>query len=488
MNEVAEEAHRSLPPTRPLPLVEKRPRDHQQNGFCRRPTPPVGMGKRLRPTGGRNGVPPALDPAAWRQAWGADVEAATVSSNAGARAPARRARDGVAPSVPTAGGATAPPRRFPAAPRIPGGFTRVEVIDLQWRVRVGFVTDATTIGGSEVWLTEVLPRLGEFGIEPFSAMPEAGATEPVRRRLREMGVEARTYRRLSEVPAADLYVTSTWAPMSLRAFLRKLPGPVYSLLHDQIEIFYPLGLRYLYRLGYRAFQVPLLRRAKRVITVSDWARRWLTEVHGLPDVRSIHNGVDGERFRPPGADEKAELRRRFGFGGTVAVMPARFAPEKNHLAALLAVRGIPGLTLALAGAGPLESQMRAAARWLRVENVVFLGMVEDTARLYRAADLLLIPTFGENQSLVTLEAMASGLPVLSSDIPAQRELIDDGVEGWLAPPWPPRHLRRRLLEALADEEELRRAGERARRRVLARHTLPGVASSLAAVLREFASP
>jgi len=170
----------------------------------------------------------------------------------------------------------------------------------------------------------------------------------------------------------------------------------------------------------------------------------------------------------------------------VAVMPARFALEKNHLAALLAVRNVAGLTLALAGTGPLERQVRAAARRLGVENAVFLGMVKEMPQLYRAADLLMQPTFGENQSLVTLEAMASGLPVLSGNIPAQRELIDDGVEGWLAPPWPPRHLRRRLLEALADEEELRRAGERARRRVLERHTLPSVAGSLAAVLREFA--
>lgn len=353
-------------------------------------------------------------------------------------------------------------------------------------MRVGFVTDATQVGGSEIWLTQILPLLPEFGIEPFSAMPPAARTAYIRDKLHAAGIEALTYTDLRRLPAADLYVTSTWTPVNFRRMLVVLPRPRVALVHDWMEMFIPGGVNYVYRAGYRLLQAPLLRRSDGVITVSNWAREHLERAHKVPNVRAIHNGVDSERFRPPSPAEKAELRRQFGFSGTVAVMPARFALEKNHLAALLAARGIPGLTLALAGAGPLERQVRAAARWLGVENAVFLGMVKEMPQLYRAADLLVQPTFGENQSLVTLEAMASGLPVLSSNIPAQRELIDDGVEGWLAPPWPPRHLRRRLLEALADEDELRRAGERARRRVLERHTLPSVASSLAAVLREFA--
>lgn len=56
--------------------------------------------------------------------------------------------------------------------------------------------------------------------------------------------------------------------------------------------------------------------------------------------------------------------------------------------------------------------------------------------LYRAADAVLLPTLGENQSLATLEAMASGLPVITTPIPAQAELIQDGLTGRLVPPGP----------------------------------------------------
>ncbi|WP_457637645.1 glycosyltransferase family 4 protein [Oceanithermus sp.] len=350
-------------------------------------------------------------------------------------------------------------------------------------MRVGFVTDATQIGGSEVWLTQVLPLLPPLGIEPFSAIPPAEATAPIRRWLEKAGVKTFTYRHLAEVPAADVYLVSTWAPPSLKKMLRELRRPVYALVHDQIEMFYPYGLRYVYRMGYRLWQAPLLRQADRVITVSHWAADYLQRIHGVSEVRAIHNGVDLERFRPPEPGEREELKRRFGFGGTVALLPSRFALEKNQFSALRAVRGLE-VTLALAGTGPLYNQARQLARLWKVKNAVFLGHVAEMPELYRAADLLFFPTFGENQSLATLEAMASGLPVLTSDIPAQRELVDDGVEGWLAPPWPPRMLRHKLAEILSNAEALKNAGERARKRVEEKHTLISTASALAAALYE----
>lgn len=313
-------------------------------------------------------------------------------------------------------------------------------------------------------------------------MPPTAATEPIRQKLREAGIEAVTYSGLNEIPAADVYVVSTWAPPSLKKMLTGLRRPVYALVHDQIEMFYPYGLRYVYRAGYRLWQAPLLKQVDRVITVSRWAADHLQRVHNVPEVRGIHNGVDLDRFHPPQPGEKGELKRRFGFSGRVALLSSRFALEKNQHAALLAVRGRKDLTLALAGTGPLYGAAWRLAKTLGIENAVFLGHVSEMPELYRAADLFLFPTFGENQSLATLEAMASGLPVLSSNIPAQSELISDGVEGWLVPPWPPRILRRKLSEVLADEEALVAAGKRARARVEAKHTLESTAATFAAAL------
>ncbi len=313
-------------------------------------------------------------------------------------------------------------------------------------------------------------------------MPDSPGTIAVRRRLRDSGVETLTYDSAAAIPPADVYVVSTWAPPSMKRLTGALAGPVYALLHDQVEIFYPWGLNYLYRAGYRLLQAPLLRRVERVITVSDWARRWLQDVHGIKDVYAIHNGVDGERFHPADGSVKAELKKSFGLEGFVALLPSRFALEKNQLAALLAVRGLQGVTLALAGGGPLYGSIKRLAEVLRVKNAVFLGRVADMPRLYQAADLLFFPTLGENQSLAVLEAMASGLPVISSPIPAQKELIDDGVEGWLVAPRPG-PLAAALRRALADPRQLAEMGDRARRRVEKEHTLDRTARELARVLQ-----
>ncbi len=353
-------------------------------------------------------------------------------------------------------------------------------------MRVGFITDARQVGGSEVWLAEVLPRLAQEGVAPLAAFPEAPATRALRRRLAESGVPVLPYRRPSDLPRVDLWVASTWYPRNLARFLNELPRPVLALVHDQVEIHYPLGLRSGYRLGYRLLQAPLLRRADGVITVSRWAARFLGEVHRVPRVRYLLNGVDPERFRPPeGEGERAAQKARFGLAGPVALLPARFAVslEKNQPAALLAVRPLTGLTLALAGEGPLLGPLRRLAAVLGIRNARFLGRVEAMPELYRAADFFLFPTLGENQSLATLEAMASGLPVITSPIPAQAELVSDGLEGRLVPPTPAA-LRRALKELLADPEGARAMGRRARQRVLASHTLRHTARRLAALLKE----
>jgi len=350
-------------------------------------------------------------------------------------------------------------------------------------VHAGFITDAREIGGSEVWLAEVLPRLRAHGVLPLAAFPEGGKTEPIVKRLEAAGVPVVRYRDFRELPPVDLWISSTWFPKNFGRMLKALPRPHYALVHDQVEIYYPFGLHRLYRLGYRVLKAPLLRRADGVITVSRWAAEFLTRVHRVPNVRYVQNGVDPERFRPPEPGEKEALKKEFGLEGVVALLPARFAVslEKNQITALLAARGVPGLTLAFAGEGPLLGPMRRLARLLGAENVRFLGRVSRMPELYRAADLFFFPTLGENQSLATLEAMASGLPVLTSDIPAQRELVTPGVEGLLEAPTPG-PMRRALVQLSSDPGLRARLGQAARKWVLAHHRLEQTAAALARLL------
>lgn len=305
----------------------------------------------------------------------------------------------------------------------------------------------------------------------------AEGNHSIREALAGQGVPVHAYQHLGELPQdVDQVVASAWYPQSYRRFFARYPR-LTLLIHDQVEVFYPFGGRYLYRLGYRLLQVPNLRRAKAVLTVSRWAARWLEEVHGVKGVRAVPNGVDTERFRPPLPGEKEALRARYGLGGPAVLVSARMSPEKNHLAVLLTARLLPQVDFLLVGTGELLGLWRKTARLLRLGNVRFLGRREDMPELYRAVDAVLLPTLGENQSLATLEAMASGLPVVTTPIPAQAELIQDGLTGRLVPPHP-----RRLAQALREASP--ELGKRARTFVEQSHTLEDAAQKLAQALQE----
>jgi glycosyltransferase involved in cell wall biosynthesis len=151
----------------------------------------------------------------------------------------------------------------------------------------------------------------------------------------------------------------------------------------------------------------------------------------------VSNGVDLRRYSPGPADDR--LRRRYGLpGGRPLILSVgRLSPEKR-LGVLLgaAARTHPGALLAIAGTGPDEARLRARAGILGVTGKVrFLGFVPDTdlPGLYRLADVFAIASEAELQSLVTMEAMATGLPVVAANAGALGELVRDGENGFLVP-------------------------------------------------------
>jgi glycosyltransferase involved in cell wall biosynthesis len=160
--------------------------------------------------------------------------------------------------------------------------------------------------------------------------------------------------------------------------------------------------------------------------------------HGLrAPSQAVSNGVDLDAFSPGQADE--ELRRRYAWpaGRPVIVSVGRLSPEKHADVLIEAAARLPGAVLVLAGTGPDESRLKSLAARLRVsERVRFLGFVpgSDLPGLYRLADVFAIASQAELQSLVTMEAMASGLPVVAVDAGALGELVHPGENGFLVSP------------------------------------------------------
>lgn len=358
-------------------------------------------------------------------------------------------------------------------------------------VQAAFLTDAPRVAGSEVWLLDVLPRLRAHGVQSTAFLPARAALDGLAARLTAAGVPATRYTDPTALPeqtrAFDLRALQVWDPATYRAWLPRLAAPRVVVIHDQLDYHYPLGLKHLYREVYRHTKAAPLRQAERLLTVSAWGGAFLRTQMRLPDVRVIRNGMDTGKFRPATAGERRALREALGWTRFTVLVPGRFAPEKNQLAAVRAARHAPDLDFVFAGdmdsaVGHVAGRL---ARALRLRNVQFLGRRWDLPELYRAADALLQPTLAENQSLVTLEAMSSGLPVVTTSIPAQAELVHSGVTGLLVPPQP--HLLALALTRLAASPERAHAlGDAARKRVLAAHTLEGTAAQVAQALRDTA--
>lgn len=129
---------------------------------------------------------------------------------------------------------------------------------------------------------------------------------------------------------------------------------------------------------------------------------------------------------------KAEARRRWGLppSGLIGLSAGRMAAEKRQSALIPLLKALPHLTIAIAGDGPLRSQLTRDATEHRVEDRLhLLGEVapESMGSFLSAGDLFLFPSAWETFGLAAVEAAANGLPVLASDLPVLRETLGTAI-------------------------------------------------------------
>jgi glycosyltransferase involved in cell wall biosynthesis len=185
----------------------------------------------------------------------------------------------------------------------------------------------------------------------------------------------------------------------------------------------------------RAYTSP---RLKSVIAVSEGTSRELQEFYHVPRERIIvvPNGVDGSVFRPSAnADEKRALRERLHLSGGefVALFVGGDWERKGVRDAITAIAGMKDTRLVVLGSGDVGA-MQAHARKAGAENqVMFPGASRAPQDWYAASDAFVFPSRYEAFSLVTLEAAASGLPIVAHAINGTEELVRDDENGWLVP-------------------------------------------------------
>ncbi len=183
-----------------------------------------------------------------------------------------------------------------------------------------------------------------------------------------------------------------------------------------------------------------------IVSVSQRNRAHCVDRYGVPDKRVMvaPNAADPGRFRPPG--DRARLRRRLGISGdrSLVVFVGDFEERKGPLRLIEALADLPGVGLVLLGDGPQTPRSPA---------IVFSGRVPpaEVADWLGAADLFVLPTLEEGSPNAVIEALACGLPVVSSDIPALRETVDDDC-AVLVDPQSPTALRDAVAALLGDAE------------------------------------
>lgn len=226
-----------------------------------------------------------------------------------------------------------------------------------------------------------------------------------------------------------------------------------------------------------------------VIAISEGIREVLIR-EGVPAGRIsvVPSAVNPQAYSGP--CERPYLERELGplGDGPLIGVIAQLIERKGHrelLDALSRVReDAPGTRVLLLGQGPLEGALRSEASRMGVTDMVrFCGYRTDLDRILPCLDLVVHPARMEGLGVALLEAGAAGVPILATRAGGIPEVVRDGINGVLVPPWDPAALAAALRALLRDPTRRRALGEAGRQRVQERFSPDAMVRGNVAVYR-----
>jgi UDP-glucose:(heptosyl)LPS alpha-1,3-glucosyltransferase len=181
------------------------------------------------------------------------------------------------------------------------------------------------------------------------------------------------------------------------------------------------------------------KRLRAIIAISDMVKQDMMRWYQIPEERItvVYNGVDIEHFHPRNRQYREEIRRRHGIGEELVIL---FVSNNFRMKGLgFLIRALaevkkedhPSLRLLVLGRDRKEPYLRLAKKIGVSEEVLFIGSTDEPEKYYGAADLLVHPTFYDACSLTVLEALASGLPVITTHSNGAGGIITQGQEGFV---------------------------------------------------------
>lgn len=318
-----------------------------------------------------------------------------------------------------------------------------------------------------------LKRLGGNPLEPLLWRAGVPVTPLDARHLRDVSAFRRFLDLIRAIEPDVIHAHLTYASIFGALASRLTSTPFVTTLHVP-----PSDAPFLSRERMRErLACALLSRHGTTVAVSQ-AQRDMYVKRGLIDPERIvvvHNGIETDAFAAADRPRQVALRERFGLPAEALVLTSvavlRDDTKGIHLlleAARDVLAGVP-VRLLIAGDGPARPGLERRARELGLQDVVlWLGQRDDVATILAGSDLFVLPTLSDQFPTVLLEAMAAGLPVISTSVGGVPEIVSHESTGLLVPAGDVAALAGAIERLVSDAALRRRLGEAGRERVQAR--------------------
>ena len=214
----------------------------------------------------------------------------------------------------------------------------------------------------------------------------------------------------------------------------------------------------------RFFEKRMFERSNRLIAVSEFTRRELHRFYGVNEskIRVIHNGVDVNKFKPTLKKSKAKAELGLNPDDLTILSVGRLYARKGLFTL---IESIPKVTkyfknakFVVSGKGQRNEMKKLIDHAMSLgvrDNIIFTGYFPDEKlpKLYQAADIFAFSTFYEHHPFAVLEAMSSGLPVVTTNVGGIPETITNGKNGFLCEPFNTRQFSDKILYFLEHPAE-----------------------------------
>jgi glycosyltransferase involved in cell wall biosynthesis len=346
-------------------------------------------------------------------------------------------------------------------------------------IRVAFVLHVMGVAGAEKLVVEIIRKLGQridpvvLCLDGLGALGETLQNEnvPIVELGRRPGLDIAVARRMAaqiKQHGSEVVHAQQYTPFLYAAVAKMMMRPRFQLIFTEHGRHYPDIVPFKRRWANRLFFGSL---ADRVTAVCQFSAKSLREIEGIRvPIDVVPNGIDLPQYAASRSilDSKLQLGWDPNFRHIICI--ARFHPVKDHFTLLRAFSEVLRLRqdvqLILVGDGPLHAPLSNEARSLGIaDHVKFLGIRDDIPLLLKAADVFVLPSLSEAASITLLEAMASGVPVVVTDVGGNSEIVRQGKEGLLVPRSDYRTMAQACLKILSDPDYAGVMGRNGRKRI-----------------------